>query len=62
MRERILDNPKKYFESLTEEEFNRILNEFGFEYIDIKDKSIEEINKLTMRRGDKKWLKKRELS
>lgn len=50
MRERILDNHKKYFKNLTEEEFNRILNEFGFEYIDIKDKSIEEINKLTMRR------------
>lgn len=50
MRERILDNHKKYFENLTEEEFNRILKKFGFEYIDVKDKSTEEINKLTMRR------------
>ena len=50
MRERILDNLKKYFEILTEEEFNRILEEFGFEYIDIKDKSKEEINRLIMLR------------
>lgn len=37
---KILDNPKEFFESLSTQEFEDLLNEFGFEYEDISDNSI----------------------
>ena len=32
----ILDEPKEFFDSLTEQEFKELLDEFGFEYVDIR--------------------------
>lgn len=30
---RILDNPKEFFDSLSKEEFTKLLDDYGFEYI-----------------------------
>ena len=46
----ILDNPEEFFNSMSREEFKDLLDEFGFEYIDLEDinitKSIYELGKL----------------
>lgn len=31
---RILDNPKEFFDNLSKEEFAKLLDDYGFEYID----------------------------
>lgn len=33
---KVLDNPKEFFENLSTEEFDRLLNEYGFEYEDLE--------------------------
>lgn len=33
---KILDEPKEFFDSLTEQEFKELLDEFGFEYVDLR--------------------------
>ena len=44
----ILDNSKEFFESLSEEEFNDLLDEFGFEYEDIScyDSEVKALKKI----------------
>jgi hypothetical protein len=38
---KILDNPKEYFDNLSKEEFKNLLDEFGFEYEDMTSLSDE---------------------
>lgn len=46
---KILDNPKEFFDNLSTQEFEDLLNEFGFEYEDISENStyIKNIKKYT---------------
>ena len=44
---KILDNPKEFFESLSTQEFEDLLNEFGFEYTTKSNLSLNELNNYT---------------
>ena len=44
---KILDNPKEFFESLSTQEFEDLLNEFGFEYKTKSNLSLNELNNYT---------------
>ena len=41
---KILDNPKEFFESLSTQEFEDLLNEFGFEYTTKPNLDLNELN------------------
>ena len=38
---KILDNPKAYFESMSSDEFEALLNKYGFEYEDVSQQCYE---------------------
>lgn len=44
---KILDNPKEFFESLSTQEFEDLLNEFGFEYTTKSNLALNELNNYT---------------
>lgn len=44
---KILDSPKDFFESLSTQEFEDLLNEFGFEYTTKSNLSLNELNNYT---------------
>ena len=44
---KILDSPKDFFESLSTQEFEDLLNEFGFEYKTKSNLSLNELNNYT---------------
>lgn len=43
---KILDNPREFFENLTDEEFKQLLDKYIIEYADMKDLTQEEKNSL----------------
>ena len=44
---KILDNPKEFFDNLSTQEFEDLLNEFGFEYTIKSNLTLNELNNLT---------------